>query len=166
MNNYIKFYKYEIIWYTSLKIDKIIIVFIIVQNQDVPPNQNPGQGQPYPPQGYSVPPQISTQFPNYPAPNAPVAYPYAPGQQIISPQSSTSAQSSSGDPPSYEEVTKQKLWCSTETEYCSATRRRAWSRSRTIWSAQTIGTEYATNVNEAFSQWLCSWLFDYYSCNF
>lgn len=80
-----------------------------VQNQDVPPNQNPGQGQPYPSQGYSVPPQISTQFPNYPAPNAPVAYPYAPGQQIIPPQSFTSAQSSSGDPPSYEEVTKQKL---------------------------------------------------------
>lgn len=80
-----------------------------VQNQDVPPNQNPGQGQPYPPQGYSMPSQISTQFPNYATPNAPVAYPLAPGQQIIPPQSATSVQSSSGGPPSYDEVTKQKL---------------------------------------------------------
>lgn len=80
-----------------------------VQNQAMPPNQNPDQRQPYSTQGYSVPPQGSPQIPNYPAPSAPVAYPNAPGQQIIPPQSSTTVPLVSGGPPSYDEITKQKL---------------------------------------------------------
>ena len=68
----------------------------------------PQQLQPYPPQGYSAQPQ---QAQTYTQPSAPTAYPYPPGQEVYPPQTATSAHqhsSDTGEPPSYDEVTKQK----------------------------------------------------------
>ena len=83
----------------------------------------PQQSQPYPPQGYSAPPQQLQPYPTqgysalpqqaqtYTQPSAPTAYPYPPGQEVYPPQTATSAHqhsSDTGEPPSYDEVTKQK----------------------------------------------------------
>ncbi|XP_022325901.2 uncharacterized protein LOC111125934 isoform X1 [Crassostrea virginica] len=94
-----------------------------VQQNYTPVGQNQPQGHPYPlqryseppqqvqtspPQGYSIPPpQVQT----YTQPSAPVAYPYPPGQEVYSSQTATGAHqhsSDTGEPPSYDEVTKQE----------------------------------------------------------
>ena len=73
-------------------------------------SEPPQQVQTYPPQGYSAPPQ---QAQTYTQPSAPVAYPYPRGQEVYPPKTATSAHqhsSDTGEPPSYDEVTKQKKW--------------------------------------------------------
>nr|XP_022325903.1 uncharacterized protein LOC111125935 isoform X1 [Crassostrea virginica] len=71
-------------------------------------SEPPQQVQTYPPQGYNAPPQ---QAQTYTQPSAPVAYPYPRGQEVYPPKTATSAHqhsSDTGEPPSYDEVTKQK----------------------------------------------------------
>nr|XP_022328224.1 uncharacterized protein LOC111127367 isoform X2 [Crassostrea virginica] len=99
------------------------IPHVNVQQNYTPVGQNQPQGHPYPVQRYSEPPQqVQTNPPQeysipppqvqtYTQPSAPVAYPYPPGQEVYSSQTATSAHqhsSDTGEPPSYDEVTKQE----------------------------------------------------------